>query len=314
MKQLLILFALAIVSNSIIAQKAEAVIFSEAGEKFTLYLNGIQINEEPTNNVVASDLDMEGYQVRADFEDSSLPDMTANMMVKFGMKATYKIKLNRKGKYVLRYFSESAMGTPAKAEPVVMEEQVNTRVAEEPAKVQSTMTTTTTTSTVDTPDQSDSEEVKMSIAIDGLGMDVDMSVEGISMEVESSSEMTQSTTVTTTTVEETVIQAEPVEEVISGRCAAPVSDSEFNDFMQGMNAKTFADSKMIVAKQFTQANCVTSKQVSQVMKAFDFEDDRLDFAKFAHDYTFDQHNYYMVNEAFQFEMTIEELDQYIQSK
>lgn len=38
------------------------------------------------------------------------------------------------------------------------------------------------------------------------------------------------------------------------------------------------------------------------------------FAKFAYEYCFDQDNYFQVNNAFEFEMTIDELNEYLESK
>jgi hypothetical protein len=47
------------------------------------------------------------------------------------------------------------------------------------------------------------------------------------------------------------------------------------------------------------------------MLLFTFENNRLDFAKFAYAYTFDTGNYYLVNDAFTFETSIDELNAYI---
>jgi hypothetical protein len=55
-------------------------------------------------------------------------------------------------------------------------------------------------------------------------------------------------------------------------------------------------------------------QVKQVMLLFTFEETRLDFARFAYDHTYDIGNYFMVNDAFTFETSIEELNAYIQSR
>jgi hypothetical protein len=48
-----------------------------------------------------------------------------------------------------------------------------------------------------------------------------------------------------------------------------------------------------------------------MMHCFDFEATRLDFAKFAYGRTFDIGNYYMVNDAFTFETSIDDLNRYI---
>jgi hypothetical protein len=47
------------------------------------------------------------------------------------------------------------------------------------------------------------------------------------------------------------------------------------------------------------------------MMLFSFEGTRLDFAKFAYGRTYDIGNYYMVNDAFTFETSIDELNDYI---
>ena len=71
---------------------------------------------------------------------------------------------------------------------------------------------------------------------------------------------------------------------------------------------------MKIAKQVTSNNCLTALQIKQVVSMFDFESDRLHYAKYAYDYSYDPNNYYKVNDAFEFESTIEELDEYISSR
>jgi hypothetical protein len=50
------------------------------------------------------------------------------------------------------------------------------------------------------------------------------------------------------------------------------------------------------------------------MQLFTYEDSKLEFAKYAYDYTYDIDNYFMVNDAFEFETSIDELNEYIESK
>jgi len=56
---------------------------------------------------------------------------------------------------------------------------------------------------------------------------------------------------------------------------------------------------------------MTSSQVAELLKSFDFEQSRLDFAKFAYGHTFDIGNYFMVNNAFDFPSSVDELNAYI---
>jgi len=48
------------------------------------------------------------------------------------------------------------------------------------------------------------------------------------------------------------------------------------------------------------------------MELFTYEETKLDFAMFACDQTYDQDNYYIVNDAF--DITTEELNQFLQNK
>ncbi len=66
-----------------------------------------------------------------------------------------------------------------------------------------------------------------------------------------------------------------------------------------------------MAKQICDSKCLKSRQVRDIMKLFSFEQTRLDFAKYAYKNVMDKENYYQVNDAFQFENSIEELNESI---
>ena len=68
---------------------------------------------------------------------------------------------------------------------------------------------------------------------------------------------------------------------------------------------------MTLAKQITKSNCLTAEQVKQLTMLFDFESGKLEYAKFAYAYCYDLGNYYKVNDAFDFESSIKELDEHI---
>lgn len=94
-------------------------------------------------------------------------------------------------------------------------------------------------------------------------------------------------------------------------CNWPMEEAQFQDARSSVATKDFEDSKLTVAKQITGSNCLTAAQVRDMMGAFDFEDSKLEFAKFAYGRTFDIGNYYKLNDAFDFESSIDELNQYI---
>jgi hypothetical protein len=71
---------------------------------------------------------------------------------------------------------------------------------------------------------------------------------------------------------------------------------------------------MTQARQILKSNCLSADQVKMVMGTFEYEDDKLEFAKTAYDRCADPENYWKVNDAFEYEMTIDELNDYIESK
>ena len=90
-----------------------------------------------------------------------------------------------------------------------------------------------------------------------------------------------------------------------------MASSDFNDALESIEDKSFSDSKMAIAKQVSRSNCLTADQIKQIMMAFDFESDRLDFAIYAYRECADPDNYYKVYDAFDFEMTIDDLEEAI---
>jgi hypothetical protein len=58
-------------------------------------------------------------------------------------------------------------------------------------------------------------------------------------------------------------------------------------------------------------NCLNAAQIKEFMDAFDHESTRLEFAKYAHKKCADPQNFHTINDAFTFESSIEELDEYI---
>jgi len=94
-------------------------------------------------------------------------------------------------------------------------------------------------------------------------------------------------------------------------CPMPMSPESFTTAKQSISSKSFEDSKLTIAKQIINNNCLLCSQVKDIMMLFGFEDTRLEFAKMAYKHTFDIGNYYQLNDAFKFESSIDDLNQYI---
>ena len=350
---MLVLGLLTLNSFQLCAQRSTAVVFSEMGEKFTLYLNGEKQNEQPVHNLRIDDLNGDYYIARVDFADASLPDFThKNFFVEDHTINNFMIKLNRKGKYVMRYFPGGDVATSAPDAPAtetVLE--VQTIVVEEeehPHPVQTTKTVTTqTTTTTSTTAPSEAKDdmlggMKLNMAfdstglkldtgfsVDGMdqsdmggsismpGLDIDIQMDGMEidmdapMSAEESQTTTTVTTTTTTTYEIPVQQTvnAPVEQEVVVDCG--FTDSEFAQLQRTIENKSFDDGKKAIFQQAIRSKCPTSAQVAVLLEEFSFDDSKLDLAKYAYNRVADQSNFYSVNEAFSFDSTIEELNDYI---
>ncbi|MBR3577462.1 MAG: DUF4476 domain-containing protein [Bacteroidales bacterium] len=94
----------------------------------------------------------------------------------------------------------------------------------------------------------------------------------------------------------------------------PCNDRDFHEIKMLVANETFEDKKLTIAKQATQAEWLTVDQLAEIAMLFDFENTKLEYLKFAYDYCFDPNKYYKLNKVFEFSYSIEELNDYIQSR
>jgi hypothetical protein len=361
MKKTLLLFTTLIAFTNVFAQM-NAVIYSEAGEKFTLYLNGESMNSSPLSNVKLQGLTSEFYQARVDFQDAALADFSNNTFALHpGMEVTYQIKKNKKGEYVLRYFTENAISATSNANTNTDNNTVKDFAVVDDAQDSgasasgnSKTTTTTTTTTGANATQNKAGNVGLNINVDGVNMGVNVNVNetgndtngnvgmninvdgmnmGINMNVPNMDVQTTGTTTTTTTTStsstatnstvpaHTTRPSEPANNQPTnatiggnGNCIRSMDAASFGKAKQSISSKGFDDTRLSTAKQVAKANCLTTDQILEIMAIFGFEDSRLDFAKYAYDYCFDQNNYFNVSQGFSFDSSTEELNEYIERK
>ena len=93
-----------------------------------------------------------------------------------------------------------------------------------------------------------------------------------------------------------------------------MSQMEFMQLKSNIDNKSFESSRLQIAKQALGYNYFSSAQVADMMSVFSFETTRLDFAKSAYAKVIDKQNFYLVNNAFSFESSIQDLNQYIAGK
>ena len=90
-----------------------------------------------------------------------------------------------------------------------------------------------------------------------------------------------------------------------------MTPQDYEDAYQVISNESFDSSKLTVAKQVISANPMTASQILGICKLFSFESNKLEFAKFAYANCVDQNKYYLLNEAFSYESSKRELNNYI---
>ncbi len=254
MKKLLFL-ALSLCSLELMAQR-HAVIFSEQGEKFTVTLNGEQLNKTPLTRVKTRNITADAARVRVVFEDSKILPVSSNIVfLEPSEERVFVLKKGAKGNYVLRFFTTGDVsGEPATQDlesAPVQQAATPTRTTtprpapkptrEAPIESQTKQERTTPNN------ESGAASVSMNINMGGESFGMDVKVDDnagagggnaninikapkdANMNVKSSS----TTTTTTTTTRSRTINGQPVEteeEVnITGRSKRPRSNGEQDD-------------------------------------------------------------------------------------
>lgn len=334
MKNIFFTLLLFLCLSGIKAQMTNLIFFTEQGERFSVVLNGILQNGQPQTNIKVTDLPAPNYKLKIIFEDKNLGQIDKNLLFSQGTESTFAIKRNSKGEYVVRFLNS----VPIAEAPQPVQEQSVIVYRTEPATAVTTTTTTTTTNAgtpgigININDPYSGGNVSMNLNL-GMGTGVQQST---------------TTTTTTTTGSSNTEHYNSYPDGYNDRndpnlrgngydqrgndhpqhqnhdqyelpgyngpygCHWPMSPADFADAKSSINSKSFEDSKLTIAKQIIQSNCLLSSQVKEIMLLFSFEDTRLTFAKFAYAYTLDLRNYYKLNDAFTFESSIDELNQFIE--
>jgi hypothetical protein len=87
-------------------------------------------------------------------------------------------------------------------------------------------------------------------------------------------------------------------------------DNTFRNLKDYVSRQSFDSSKLSAAKEVTQNNRLKSSQVADLCKLFSFDDNRLEYAKYAYNYVSDKGNYYLVSNTFSFSSNADALRSY----
>lgn len=91
-----------------------------------------------------------------------------------------------------------------------------------------------------------------------------------------------------------------------------MSSRVFEQFKQVIRNESFDNTRLVTAKQTIAANYFSSAQVKEIVELFSFENSKLDISKYSYKYTVDKNNYFILNDAFAYSSSKEELARFIQ--
>jgi len=100
---------------------------------------------------------------------------------------------------------------------------------------------------------------------------------------------------------------------VASGCSTPMSAADFDSAKESVNTGGIDDTKLKIAKQVVDENCMSTEQVKEMMELLSFEKAKLDLAKYGYSRVTDKRNYYKINDALTFESSKTELDTYINS-
>lgn len=314
------LFAFLLLSSFSFAQYGQGpvghlTIFSEDGDKFFLVLNGEAQNDIPQTNLRIEDLNQPYYNAKIQFEDKTLMDISKNSLMLTDadgtfQDVTYKIKRdkNNKGKMKMNFFSMIPVrqGYVAPSNVYVVHYGQPREVVVQNSNPRGVTQTTTTTTT----QTGGGGNIGVGINVGGINMGVSIN-DNMGGEV-----VTQTTTTSSTTHSGNVSQHNDYDNHDSAGCGrrSCMPSGNFNVALATIKKQSFEDTRLKTAKQVITANCLNVDQIIQIANTFSFEDNKLEFAKFAYDYCIEPRNYFKLNGIFTFSSNVDELSDYVQSR
>ncbi len=126
------------------------------------------------------------------------------------------------------------------------------------------------------------------------------------------------TTTTTTTqpqVEPVKVVEVPVEtQVVVAVPSCEMTEKEFYTALKAVEAKAFSQEKMTTARLATQGKCLSVDQIRKIAQQFQFEDQTLEFVKYAYDSCNEKSMYYTLEDVFKFMSSKDSFTKFLSSK
>lgn len=313
-----------------IAQNANLVIFTNEPEPFYVICNGLKMNEQPETNVKLTGLTSDWQKVKIIFKNPYYEPIEKNIPTPFGKESIYEI-VKKTESSTSKTFKKIGQNIRKDLKNEVETIDTSYKPAPDMMKLKFFNEVDISQATIN-PNQrviiysqvppTQSTNVNISSTAGNSQVATESENVSISLNINSSSANISANQTTTSISSNAAINTQPANNNVyvmpgytgSIGCSWPMNEAEFANAKNTIRTKTFEETKLSIAKQICRDKCLLAKQVKEIMLLFEFEPTRLDFAKFAYDYTYDIDNYYLVNDAFEFESSVQELNSYINSR
>jgi len=321
-----LMFIITLISNNIYSQcLSQLTIFHQDGEKFWVIIDGVKQNTAPQYTIFLDSLKGDFVKVKIIFDNEKIKDINKTIPLKDEndkcVHSKYVIK-KVKNEYVMRLYSYEPIIIESKNNELVNDVQLNNQQPQQELNVQRPQQVQQNLQLQQPANQNQQQGGIGATIIDpttGQPISVNVSFnvpvtdpQNINQpQQEFSQNQVQKPIQTQVQNIEKQPQFQQQPQQISPTYYQPMSPEDFASAKASISSKSFEDSKLTLAKQIAASNHLTSKQVKEIMQLFSFEDSKLDFAKYAYKYVYDPNNYYIVNDAFKFSSSIDELNEFI---
>jgi hypothetical protein len=343
MKKSVILFigVLMMGLTSLAQDRVNLVVFSEDGDAFFVYINGVKQNNQALANVKVTDV-TPNVSLRIEFENKAYPQLKQNMPLNPGYEHTFRIKKDSKQQLKLRYFGQVALAEATSGPATVQyhiadpndagategnyNPNMNVNTTTNSTKVNTNMNggmntnVNTTVSTQRTTKSND--DVSINVNVGGMG--INMNVNGMGINTNSGMNTTTSTTMTSSSSssssgnfnnnQNTNTSSNTTTAPSKAGCTMAMSQASFDKMKASVEAKPFSDTKMSTAKLATKNACVSVNQVKEICKLFSMDEDKLAYAKYAYAYCINKSEYYQVSEIFSFSSTTDDFNKFLEQQ
>jgi hypothetical protein len=93
-------------------------------------------------------------------------------------------------------------------------------------------------------------------------------------------------------------------------CRNMLSREDVDRLSDAMKSRSFESTKLTIAREAVRNSSILAEDLKFILGKFDYESTRVEFAKFAYDYVCDREHFYYVYDAFQFDSSVRNLEEY----